>query len=515
MYKVKFIILLFVITVFGSMSQVGIQTNNPNPNSVFEVVSPDSTKGVMIPRMTEAQRNAISVVHVRDNSLMIYNIDEDCYNYYSKTESEWKSVCGSLGKSVIELPNGCSDIEVFGAYVQNNSLETSHFLRINVNVIKAGSYVIIGQTTNGYGFSASGTFLATGTQTVMVFGQGKPQNANASPGDLLTLTLNGVDSGCNSIRIIVAPPTAEYSMTCGSITPHGAYLKGVALGAGNTITLRVEVTDISTGGSWAITSNTVDGISFRGSGNFTSTGDNTVTLYGYGTPTSREPKILTFTSNSRSGSATCQGTVIMAIAQKRIACVTTYANTCGYNWATPTSTLSHQMLTAQGNYGQQNNSVIKFEGFTFENLNGVSDANLINLFNRTTNIPDIVVTGYAWTSTNDAVADAMLKYMAKGGVVILYAEAPSTVARLMNTIMGTNGSITTRSINAAGALYHLASKPGDPIIDGPFGYIGDLYIGEDASSTVGISNLPSGEITVYAYGQDFSSVATSPAGATT
>jgi hypothetical protein len=514
--KMKRIFLLtgiFALIISALTAQVGIQTTSPNPNSVLDVVSPDSTKGVLIPRMTEAQRDAININDIRDNSLMIYNIDEDCYNYYSKTEQEWKSVCGSLGKSIIELPNGCSDIEVFGSYVQGNSLESEHFLRINVNVIKPGSYTIVASTSNGYGFSVSGTFLAAGEQLVVVPGQGKPQTPNETPGDVVSLSLNGVDSGCNAIYVKVAPPTAEYSMTCGSIKAQGSYVKGVALGSGNTVTMRVEVTDISTGGSWAITSNTVDGIYFKGSGMFTSTGEQTITLYGYGTPTSREPKTLTFTANSRGGSATCHGTVIMAIANKRIACVTTIATAYGYNWASPQTTAVHLMLTDQRNFGTQDNSVVKFEGWTFENQNGISNTNLVTLFNRTTNIPDIVVTGYNWVSTNNDVADAMLNYLGKGGVVILYSESASTVERLMRNLMGTT-SITAGTINAAGAVYSLASKPGDPVLDGPFGYVGGKQIGEDASLTVGIRNLPVGEVTVYAYGADVSGTTSSTAAAT-
>lgn len=59
-------------------AQVGINTESPNANTALDVVSPRNNQGIMIPRMTEAQRNAIST-SAADNSLMVYNTDEDCF----------------------------------------------------------------------------------------------------------------------------------------------------------------------------------------------------------------------------------------------------------------------------------------------------------------------------------------------------------------------------------------------------------------------------------------------------
>jgi hypothetical protein len=61
----------------------------------------------------------------------------------------------------------------------------------------------------------------------------------------------------------------------------GDYMKGVALTSANTVDLDVNVTKA---GNWAVSTVTVNGIKFSGSGNFQGTGSETITLQGSGTP---------------------------------------------------------------------------------------------------------------------------------------------------------------------------------------------------------------------------------------
>ena len=70
-------------------SQVGINTESPNRLSELDVqniVNGTDTipKGIMVPRITQKLRDQIDVTDKSiANGLFIYNIDEDCYNYYS------------------------------------------------------------------------------------------------------------------------------------------------------------------------------------------------------------------------------------------------------------------------------------------------------------------------------------------------------------------------------------------------------------------------------------------------
>lgn len=80
--------------------------------------------------------------------------------------------------------------------------------------------------------------------------------------------------------------SAQYSFDGGTAACTGAVLSGTftagtAVTAANNITLDVTVDSI---GSWTVTTGTVNGISFSGSGNFTTTGAQNIVLNASGTP---------------------------------------------------------------------------------------------------------------------------------------------------------------------------------------------------------------------------------------
>jgi len=80
--------------------------------------------------------------------------------------------------------------------------------------------------------------------------------------------------------------TAVYTLAgaggeCLGATISGKYYKGILLTAQNTVTLNVNVDSI---GSFYITTNSLDGFNFSGSGNFTVVGAQTVILKASGTP---------------------------------------------------------------------------------------------------------------------------------------------------------------------------------------------------------------------------------------
>ena len=79
--------------------------------------------------------------------------------------------------------------------------------------------------------------------------------------------------------------TAVYTLggspgNCTTATISGIYKVGTALDASNTITISVNVTTI---GTYTISTNSLNGISFTGAGAFITTGEQTITLAGSGT----------------------------------------------------------------------------------------------------------------------------------------------------------------------------------------------------------------------------------------
>lgn len=90
-----------------NFAQVGINTDKPALYTGLHVsermdptsVTPDKYNGIIIPRYTETQRDVQLTpnMNTAQNSMLIYNITEDCYNYWNHAEQEWKSLCGALG----------------------------------------------------------------------------------------------------------------------------------------------------------------------------------------------------------------------------------------------------------------------------------------------------------------------------------------------------------------------------------------------------------------------------------
>ena len=79
--------------------------------------------------------------------------------------------------------------------------------------------------------------------------------------------------------------TAVYTLagspgTCTAATISGIYKVGTALDVSNSITISVNVTTI---GTYTVSTNTLNGISFTGAGAFITTGEQTITLTGSGT----------------------------------------------------------------------------------------------------------------------------------------------------------------------------------------------------------------------------------------
>lgn len=90
-----------------------------------------------------------------------------------------------------------------------------------------------------------------------------------------TINISGTAGGVSSGVF------GDSSGTCKPILLNGAYSAGVALTTLNTVQLQVTVT---IPGSYTISSNTVNGVTFTKSGTFTSVGVQTVVLIGSGTP---------------------------------------------------------------------------------------------------------------------------------------------------------------------------------------------------------------------------------------
>lgn len=279
------------------MGKVAIGATATNTSAQAEIAS--SSKGLLIPRLSRTERNAIASPA---NGLLIFNTTTNCINYYEGQVQKWLSLCGTYDPAEISLVNCNSPVGPQGTYTEGKALSITNTYTLVVNVSEIGTYDIVVKTTNGYAFSKSGLFTSTGTYEVVLEGQGAPIKEGT---DEVTLTFNNatVTPNCTLPSITVDPASIRLAVDCGTAVAYGEYITKVSLNASNYIEVQVDVT---TPGQTVIETAYENGIKFSTGSISLASGSQTVKLYGQGTPVTPG----TFTGNTFTiGSSTCAPTV--------------------------------------------------------------------------------------------------------------------------------------------------------------------------------------------------------------
>jgi hypothetical protein len=198
-------------------------------------------------------------------------------------------------------PGSCGSPLINGTYVKSVPLSMANTVQLNVNVTVAGTYNVTTTATNGMTFSGSGS-LAAGPQTITLNGTGTPTNSGST-----TIPVTAGTSTCSFVINVVPPIAGTLGGGPGACTPatvNGIYTTGIALTASNTVQVQITTAAV---GPYIVSTNTVDGFSFSGTG--TSTGAaQTITLNGTGTPTAGGVQNFTVTF----GTSTCTFSVTVA-----------------------------------------------------------------------------------------------------------------------------------------------------------------------------------------------------------
>ncbi|MDE3212363.1 MAG: hypothetical protein KGM98_03950 [Bacteroidota bacterium] len=185
-------------------------------------------------------------------------------------------------------PNDCQNPQINGPYIAGQAFRSDNTVQVNVTINSPGDYLIKTDTLDGMSFADSGYFSAPGSRVVTLKGTGKPLN----PG-LIFFTVYSDSSLCNfSIPVQTAIPQAVYVLESGVgdtnyvCTPHvvsGSYVAGVPLNMADSVTIGIYVKTV---GNYSVSTNKINGMVFSRSGTFTATGEQHLTLYGSGQPTS-------------------------------------------------------------------------------------------------------------------------------------------------------------------------------------------------------------------------------------
>ena len=206
----------------------------------------------------------------------------------------------------------CAGAVPQGTYTVGVPLDSSNKVPIQVNVTSTGPYSITTGNINGMTFSVSGNFTTTGIQTITLRGTGTPSTSGPN-----TVPISAGGTTCNfTINVMAGAGAAAYTLVgsptiCTSASVQGTYTAGTALATANKVTLQVNVTTV---GTYSVTTSTINGITFSGSGTFTATGNQTITLQGVGTPTAAG----TFPYPITAGSSACAFSVTVVAAQTSV-----------------------------------------------------------------------------------------------------------------------------------------------------------------------------------------------------
>lgn len=102
--KALFILFFLLFTLLGN-AQIGIGTITPNASSVLDITS--TTKGLLTPRMTTLQRNAITTPA---EGLMVYDTDLKLFYYYSTPNGWLPFLNSSVGRTNFKRVKSAADL---------------------------------------------------------------------------------------------------------------------------------------------------------------------------------------------------------------------------------------------------------------------------------------------------------------------------------------------------------------------------------------------------------------------
>ncbi len=146
---IKFFTVVFIqLTVSHSFAQTGIGTTTPNASAKLEIAATD--KGLLIPRMTKTQREAITLSSAA-NGLMVYQTD-DLAGFYVNTSTTttvaWTRVNSNWTRSGNDISYTSGNVSTTGNLTGGNT-STSTISGFGANVATISGAYSITASDNG------------------------------------------------------------------------------------------------------------------------------------------------------------------------------------------------------------------------------------------------------------------------------------------------------------------------------------------------------------------------------
>jgi hypothetical protein len=188
---------------------------------------------------------------------------------------------GSLQK---DAAGDCVMMLNSGNFTKDVEINDSNWVEVKVIVQRAGLYSIHSNVVNGFSFSSNGVFNSAGTFLVKLKGKGRPL---AEGTNRFTVTYGS--SNCEfTIDVQRSPvPVAQFTLMgapglCMNPVLTGAFVVGQALDTSCQVTLTINV---SSPGTYSITTNRMNGYQFEASDTVRATGEQKIILKAVGIPT--------------------------------------------------------------------------------------------------------------------------------------------------------------------------------------------------------------------------------------
>lgn len=230
-------------------------------------------------------------------TLLLFAVFVSC-----QKEKSFEVGAPAVGSLRSDNTGDCLPKTAVGAYIAGTALSDSNYMEVEVDVASPGSYSIRTDTINGYSFSGMGNFDKSGINRIRLSASGTPTTAGQ---DNFTVIF---DTSFCFVPVTVLPEgstsgPATFTLqgagdSCMVSTLSGDYSQNVPLTGSNTVRIKINA---STPGTYTVTTDTVNGIYFSGSGTLGSVGEQDITLTGSGTPSAEG----TFTFTVAAGGTSC------------------------------------------------------------------------------------------------------------------------------------------------------------------------------------------------------------------
>ena len=208
-------------SVDAANNRIGIGTSSPNSSSIVEMAS--TTQGFLPPRLTSAQRDAISSPAA---GLVIYNTNTNCLNFYAG--NAWFETCGSVVPTAVVSSLNCGSATATG-YIYSGTLASGVSISVPYSGGNGGIY-------SPQSISSTGVLGLTASLSIgnLVSGSGS-----------LVFTISGTPaaSGTATFPLSMAGQSCSFSLSTIPYTPGSVFCSGGPAAV-------VDVTNPTTGKTW-------------------------------------------------------------------------------------------------------------------------------------------------------------------------------------------------------------------------------------------------------------------------